>query len=271
MKGVVSIKIVQITDPSIRQNTSIFLNSQTEIKDSYLISNLPIILNLENDLNEKGYFLERQANQVQNLKTNLSKKEIEEKFGVGYSKVIALDEGVQIYSAFFEEMAPIAKLNKAKLFNSKANLEKILKNINADKVIISNNIYRKICEVITSYRQYKRNHSKDIILAYLNIDEKLINEYLFMNTADLFLLSVVSKIIAKDICEYDSIGKNGKISTIGYWETEINNNLHAYIRTAIDIIHECIINDKTGTPPAVLTKNAAFHRQLIDKVIEIFN
>ncbi|WP_025161852.1 AIPR family protein [Paraclostridium bifermentans] len=264
LTGVVQVKIIKILDPAIRQNTSIFLNSQTEIKDSYLISNLPIIINLEDDLDQQGYFLERQANQVQYIKETLvSKKQIEDKFGIGYSKVIRLDEAIQVYATFFEDMAPVAKLNKAKLFNSKANLEKIFKNINAERVIISNNIYKKICEVITMYRKYKRNNSKDEILKYLNIDKSLINEYLFMNTADLFLLSIISKIIEKEICPYDRIGKCDKANDLETWEKHVNDSLNKYIKDAIDVMHECIINDKTGNPPAVLTKNAIFHKQLM--------
>ena len=68
LEGTVLVKIIEITDPLIRQNVSIYLNSQTEIKDSYLISNLPIILNLQDELTSKGYFLERQANQLALIK-----------------------------------------------------------------------------------------------------------------------------------------------------------------------------------------------------------
>ena len=152
LEGMVPVKIIEIQDPEVRQNISIFLNSQTEIKDSYLISNLPIILNLETEVAKKGYFLERQANQVKNIKKKKTKKEIEDLFGVGNSKVINLDESIQVYATFFEGMAPTAKLNKAKLFNVRANLEKIFNRLNPEKVIISYKIYKKICEIITMYR-----------------------------------------------------------------------------------------------------------------------
>ncbi|AWX53622.1 hypothetical protein AB432_000290 [Brevibacillus brevis] len=54
--GFVQVTVIEINDPIIRQNISIFLNSQTEIKDSYLISNLPIVRQLEEDLDKLGFF-----------------------------------------------------------------------------------------------------------------------------------------------------------------------------------------------------------------------
>lgn len=267
LDGMVPVKVIEVDDPEVRQNISIFLNSQTEIKDSYLISNLPIILNLESDVAKKGYFLERQANQVKNIKMKKTKKEIEEIFGVGNSKVINLDECIQVYSTFFEGMAPTAKLNKAKLFNVKSNLEKIFSSLNSEKVIVSYKIYKRICEIITMYRRYRRNNSKKQIIDYLEIDEIDIRSYSFMNTADLFLLSLVSKEIEKDICKYEQIGKNQEIRNYNEWYEQIELNLDKYIKYSVNIIKECIQVDKSGNPPAVLTKNATFHKQLMQKIM----
>ncbi len=267
LEGMVPVKIIEIEDPEVRQNISIFLNSQTEIKDSYLISNLPIILNLETEVGKKGYFLERQANQVKNIKMKKTKKEIEDLFGVGNSKVINLDESIQVYATFFEGMAPTAKLNKAKLFNVRANLEKIFNRLNSEKVIISYKIYKRICEVITMYRRYKRNNDKKEIITYIGIDEININMYSFMNTADLFLLSLVSKVIEQEICKYEQIGKIKEINNYDEWCEKINSNLDEYIKKSIEIIKVCIQDDESGNPPAVLTKNATFHKQLIQKIM----
>ncbi len=268
LDGMVPVKVIEVEDPEVRQNISIFLNSQTEIKDSYLISNLPIILNLESDVAKKGYFLERQANQVKNIKMKKSKKEIEELFGVGNSKVINLDECIQVYSTFFEGMAPTAKLNKAKLFNVKSNLEKIFGSLNSEKVIVSYKIYKRICEIITMYRRYKRNNSKKQIIDYLEINEGDIGSYSFMNTADLFLLSLVSKEIEQDICRYEEIGKGDKSKNYAEWCEKIQLNLDKYIKDSVNIIKECIKIDKSGNPPAVLTKNTTFHKLLIQKIMD---
>jgi|GEM_PF-3330782 len=197
-----------------------------------------------------------------------SKKEIEEIFGVGNSKVINLDECIQVYSTFFEGMAPTAKLNKAKLFNVKSNLEKIFSSLNSEKVIISYKIYKKICEIITMYRRYKRNNSKKHIIDYLKINEENIGSYSFMNTVDLFLLSLVSKEIEQDICRYEDIGKSEKVKNYDEWCEKIKLNLDKYIKHSVSIINECIQVDKSGNPPAVLTKNATFHKQLIQRVMK---
>src|SRR5690625_5145494 len=93
--GVVQVTIIEVTDPVIKQNISIFLNSQTEIKDSYLISNLPIVRALEEDLEDLGYFFERQANNLELLKDRLSRKEKAELLGVSNSKAIGLDFAIQ--------------------------------------------------------------------------------------------------------------------------------------------------------------------------------
>lgn len=267
LNGMVPVKIIEVEDPEVRQNISIFLNSQTEIKDSYLISNLPIILNLESDVSKRGYFLERQANQVKNIKMKKSKREIEDLFGIGNSKVINLDECIQVYSTFFEGMAPIAKLNKAKLFNVKSNLEKIFSSLNYEKVITSYEVYKRICEIITKYRRYRRNKGKKEIIKYLGIDESEISLYSFMNTADLFLLSLVSKEIELNICSYENIGKNDKINNYDEWNRKIQSNLDIYIKEAIEIMKGCVQADKSGNPPAVLTKNVTFHKHLIQKVM----
>ncbi|MCI6692030.1 MAG: AIPR family protein [Clostridium sp.] len=267
LEGMVPVKIIEVEDPEVRQNISIFLNSQTEIKDSYLISNLPIILNLEADISKRGYFLERQANQVKNIKMKKTKREIEDLFGVGNNKVINLDECIQVYSTFFEGMAPIAKLNKAKLFNVKSNLEKIFSTLNSEKVITSYEVYKRICEVITIYRRYRRNKGKKEIISYLGINESEISLYSFMNTADLFLLSLVSKEIELNICSYENIGKNKKINNYDEWNESIQLNLDIYIKEAIEIMKECVQADKSGNPPAVLTKNVTFHKQLIQKIM----
>jgi hypothetical protein len=195
-EGLVQVTIIEIVDPIIKQNISIYLNSQTEIKDSYLISNLPIIRALENDLKDLGYFFERQANKLELLKKRLSRKEKTQLLGVNNSKAIELDLAIQLQASFFENLAPVAKLNKAKLFEKK-NLETILKNINAARVAFAFEIYNKIMEKISEYRSYRRNKKNKNILKYLNIKAKDINDYSFLNTGDFFVISIFSAISQK--------------------------------------------------------------------------
>lgn len=275
LEGFVQVKAIEITDPSVRQNISIYLNSQTEIKDSYLISNLPIVIQLEDSLKEKGFFLERQANEIINLKKNLSKKEAEELFGKGNSKVISLELAIQCYATFFEELGPVAKLNKAKLFNNKNNLEKIFKKLNAEKVLLSYNVYSYISYIITMFRRYRRNNAKKEILEFLEVNEEEINDYIFMNTADIFLLSAFSEVVQHEICPFDKIGKevDGKIRVNNFeeWEHGIGENKYAYIRKAISFIKGTMDKEANGKPPATLTKNGAFHRSMILNIREAYS
>jgi hypothetical protein len=255
LEGTVLVKIIEISDPLIRQNVSIYLNSQTEIKDSYLISNLPIILNLQDELTSKGYFLERQANQLALLKKTLSKKDRELKLGKSDSKVINLELAIQVYATFYENLGNVAKLNKAKLFNIKTNLEKIFKNLNSEKVSYSYEIYKLITNKITNYRQYRRNNTKQEFLNFMEIDEREINDYLFMNTGDLFILTASSLIIKKDY-------PNQEEEPI---DVDVINSI---IKKSITTIKDLVKSDQTGKPPATLTKNNLFHRRIIEKLNE---
>ncbi len=269
--GYVQVKAIEINDPVVRQNISIYLNSQTEIKDSYLISNLPIVRQLEQDLKDKGYILERQANQIQNMRKQMSVKEAKKVFGKNNSQVIKLETAIQVYAVFFEDMAPIAKLNKAKLFNNKKNLEKIFKNLNSDKVIFSYNIYTKILEKISDFRKFKRNNNNQDFLNYIAITSDDINSYQFMNTGDLFLLSVFSKICQKRIGNYEQIGKNqinskDKIQTLRDWTIKAENMFDELLINSINIFKDTVEKDKSGKPISVMTKNASFHRELISAV-----
>ena len=262
LEGCVGVRIIEIKDPVISQNISIYLNSQTEIKDSYLISNLPIILNLKEELQSKGYFLERQANQIDNLKQTLTKNELEKLLGKAESRVIKLEDAIQVYATFYEKMGPVAKLNKAKLFNNKKNLEVILKNISAEKVIVSYKAYRIICEVITDFRRYRRNKNKNEILEYLSISNEVADQYIFMNTADIFILGLVAELIQKKL----AMDKENISNTV-LVDLELQENIREYIKIACKVINNEILADKTGKSPATLTKSANFYRTLVSKVI----
>ena len=59
------VRIIEISDYSERMKITEYLNSQTQIKASYFVSNHPIIRDLQDKLLGKGYFLERQINEYQ--------------------------------------------------------------------------------------------------------------------------------------------------------------------------------------------------------------
>ncbi|MEK4059561.1 MULTISPECIES: AIPR family protein [Paenibacillus] len=264
LEGYVQVKVIEVNDPQIRQNISIFLNSQTEIKDSYLISNLPIIRQLEIDLSEKGYFLERQANKVQTLKKLLSKKEKANVFGLNQNKTISLELAIQLYATFYENMGPIAKKDKSLLFTNE-NLSIIFKNINAERVICCFELYQRILEVIKSYRQYIRNSRKRAILEYLSIrGMKEAREYTFLNTADIYLLSLFSQFSQKDVCSFDKIGKI--VSNHSEWTFQVNEKFDEILLKSIGIMKETIKEQSDNKSIATLTKSQFFHKTLLEKV-----
>ncbi|MBU8589213.1 AIPR family protein [Priestia megaterium] len=263
-EGLVQVTIIDIKDPNIKQNISIYLNSQTEIKDSYLISNLPIIRTLEDDLKTLGYFFERQANNLELLKKRLSRKEKTQLLGVNNSKAIELDLAIQLQASFYENLAPVAKLNKAKLFEQK-NLENILKNINAERVAFAFEIYNKAMERISEYRSHKRNKKNKNILTYLGIKGKEINDYSFLNTGDFFLLSTFSAISQKKYGKLPVIGEKGKINFTN-WSNQVMADFDVIFKESINIMFESITEDSSGKQVATLTKNQAFHKSLIQKV-----
>ena len=122
--------------------------------------------------------------------------------------------------------------------------------INADRVIEANNMYKKISEIITSYRRTRRNEKKTEISDFLGIPHSdflnKIDEYLFMNTGDIVILNTAK--LLKD--KY----KNQKI--------EFNDE--RLIKDAIHLIHENIIkNYPSGVRNiSALTKNTKFFNDI---------
>ena len=88
----------------------------------------------------------------------------------------------------------------------------------------------------------------------MGIGESEINDYLFMNTGDLFILTACSLIIRKEHPnkEHEPIIDENMINSI--------------IKRSITIIKDLVISDQTGKPPATLTKNNLFHRRIIEKL-----
>lgn len=267
--GFVQVTVIEIKDPIVKQNISIYLNSQTEIKDSYLISNFPIIRALEEDLKELGYVFERQANKLSLLKKDLSRREKTELLGVNNSKAIELDLAIQLQASFYENLAPVAKLNKAKLFEKK-NLESILSNITAEKVVFSFELYNRMMDKISDYRSYKRNKRKTNILDYLDIDSNEINNYSFLNTGDFFLISLLSLVSQKRHGKIEPIDKKVKTS-FSEWKGNINEDFDDIFKESIQIMYSTIKEDKSGKQIATLTKSREFHKKLVRKVNQKYN
>lgn len=227
-------RIIETTDFDLRAKITEFLNSQTQIKDSYFLANNPFIRALQMELEEKGYFMERLVNEY-DYKFSLNKvKQYDKKH------VLKLEKVIQIYAAFYcNEYAARAKRGKGELFNKKV-AEVLVSEINADKVIHAYAWYEKLSQALSIYRKCRRsNNVKMDFFEYIDVDvsesayDVEMDKYIFLNTGDLIILNAIANIENK--CNYD--------------EDE------EYIIEAIEVVKNAVIN--SGMLPSQATKNNA--------------
>ena len=236
-------RIIEISDYNERMKITEYLNSQNPIKYSYFIANHTIIRDLQETLENKGYYLERQINEF-DYKKHYGKKEFKNLVP------LKLESVIQHYVGYWlDEYASTAKRGKGLLFD-KNKIDEILMDINADRVIEANNMYENISKIITSYRRTRRNENKEEISTFLNMDHKdfltVIDEYLFINTGDIVILNTVK--LLKD----------------SYKNKNIEFNDDILIKDAIDLIHNIIMNTdpKEVKNISALTKNSNFFKKI---------
>lgn len=180
-------RVIEIADYDERSRITSFLNSQNSIKGSYFIANHSIVRDLQEDLLKQGYYLERQKNE-RHYKTTFGED-------ISQSLVsIKLEDMIQYYAGYWlDGLAAVAKRGKGALFEPN-NIDEILKNINAEKVKKAFDLYQDISKVITLYRKVRRNENNDEFSKYINLEQddllNSIDEFLFMNTADILLLNI---------------------------------------------------------------------------------
>lgn len=237
------IRIIQITDYNERMKITEYLNSQNPIKDSYFIANHTIIRDLQKSLEEKGYYLERQINEFEYRK-NYGDKTLDNLIP------IKLENIIQYYVGYWlDDYASTAKRGKSSLFD-KSKIDEILMDISADKVIEANNMYKKISEIITSYRKTRRNNQKSEFSKFLGIENSQfldkINEYLFINNGDIIILNTVKLLKDK------------------YTSNNIDFDDNLLIKKAIFLIHERILTNfsEESKNVSALTKNNKLFRDI---------
>ena len=243
-KGVdILTRIIEISDYNERMKITEYLNSQNPIKDSYFIANHTIIRDLQKSLEKKGYYLERQINEFE------YKKHYGEQ-GFNNLVPIKLESVIQHYVVYWlDEYASTAKRGKGSLFD-KNKIDEILMDINADRVIEANNMYKEISKIITSYRRTRRNQNKTEISEFLGINHSEflsnIDEYLFMNTGDIVILNTAR--LLKDKYKIE--------------KSEITDR--DLIMNSIHLIHKIIIeNYPSGVRNiSALTKNTKLFKEI---------
>ena len=224
-----------------------FLNSQTPIRDSYFIANHPIIRDLQEQLLDKGYFLERQINEYEYM--------TERGVNIQGKTIIQLESSIQYYVGYWvNKNASLAKRGKNALFD-KNKIEDLLSGLTADKVIEAYSTYNAISEVLTMYRKTRRNSTKNEFSEYIGVTQEWINEnideFRFMNTGDIILLNTYKNL--KD--QYEKQGITGL-------------EQKDMITDSIFIVRK-IINEENENNVSLLTKNASVFNKIQVEIKEL--
>lgn len=193
-KSFVFVKIVSFSKESRIINDMVYtLNTQNQMKNSYTIANDVIVKNLQNKINkETPYFLEIKNNEYNYYKSNIKS------FNKLSKNKIDIETFIQAYTTFYdiEGMAALSKNNKASLFTNE-NIQKIINELSFEKSLLSYKIYTKLMNIIKEYRAYRKNPEKIEILSVLEISEKEIDEYRYLNTGNFVVLFALGKIYCK--------------------------------------------------------------------------
>lgn len=234
------VRVISIADYSERMRITEFLNSQTPIRDSYFIANHPIIRDLQEQLLDKGYFLERQINEYEYM--------TERGVNIQGKTIIQLESSIQYYVGYWvNKNASLAKRGKNALFD-KNKIEDLLSGLTADKVIEAYSTYNAISEVLTMYRKTRRNSTKNEFSEYIGVTQEWITEnidgFRFMNTGDIILLNTYKNL--KD--QYEKQGITGL-------------DQKDMITDSIFIVRK-IINEENENNVSLLTKNASVFNKI---------
>ena len=241
------VRVISIADYSERMRITEFLNSQTPIRDSYFIANHPIIRDLQEQLLDKGYFLERQINEYEYM--------TERGVNIQGKTIIQLESSIQYYVGYWvNKNASLAKRGKNALFD-KNKIEDLLSGLTADKVIEAYSTYNAISEVLTMYRKTRRNSTKNEFSEYIGVTQEWINEnideFRFINTGDIILLNTYKNL--KD--QYEKQGITGL-------------EQKDMITDSIFIVRK-IINEENENNVSLLTKNASVFNKIQVEIKEL--
>lgn len=171
-------------DEQITNDMVYTLNTQNQMKSSYIISNDAIVKNVQDRINnETEFFLE-----VKNNEFNFEKERNKE-FNKLAKNSIDIETFIQVYVAFYNiaNLANLAKNNKANLFES-SNVQKIINELDYEKSVKAYRIYLKLMDIIKDYRAYRKNQDKTDILEILDIKPEEISDFKFLNTGNIIIM-----------------------------------------------------------------------------------
>ena len=181
----VFVRIVSLNgDEQITNDMVYTLNTQNQMKSSYIISNDAIVKNVQDRINnETEFFLE-----VKNNEFNFEKERNKE-FNKLAKNSIDIETFIQVYVAFYNiaNLANLAKNNKANLFES-SNVQKIINELDYEKSVRAYRIYLKLMDIIKDYRAYRKNQDKTDVLEILDIKPEEISDFKFLNTGNIIIM-----------------------------------------------------------------------------------
>jgi hypothetical protein len=178
-------KIVEFNSPNSLVDKMVYtLNTQNTMKNSYTISNDPIVQTVKEKINNNTkYFLEVKPNEF------LFEKEKNCSFNKMAKNKIDIETFIQSFVSFYDinKMASLSKNNKALLFR-KENINKIITELKYDEALFSYEVYLKLMDIIKDYRAYRKNIEKKDVIGILGIKEYEIDTYRFLNTGNYLIM-----------------------------------------------------------------------------------
>lgn len=185
-KAFLCVKIIKIGNKKELIDELVYtLNTQNQMRSSYVISNDPQIKAIQKSINATTrYFL-----QIKNNEFNYEKA-TNKNFDKYVKDIIDIENSIQAVTTYnnIGNLGYLSKNNKAQLFVDE-NSKIIVEELTSEKIIVSYELYLKIMQITKSYRAYRKDSSKNEILKILNIKkEKEIDNYRFINTGNYVIL-----------------------------------------------------------------------------------
>jgi hypothetical protein len=150
------------SDKDFASNVTVNLNNQNRIKDSFLRSNDPQVVQLAASLRTLGWYLERRESEVSGL-TPAERTALEASIG-GHplsQRTIELSSGLQAYVATYMGEPELAKRYPKRMFAAVEDggaFERVFKDITAEKLINSHKLHSAVDSYVTRFGELKRKY-----------------------------------------------------------------------------------------------------------------
>lgn len=178
-------------DVDFASNVAINLNNQTKIDSSFLKSNHPIMLRIQDDLRRMGYIFERRGFEFDNLDDD-KKKALEKKYGSDFSKlIIPQRESAKAYVTFIKQQIQLAKKDSGKIFvdiSEGGEFENVFDGrFSTLKLLLSYIVFTKVDFLIDEFSKDKRKKNIEAYIRYTSLGitdniEKMMSKILPQST-----------------------------------------------------------------------------------------